>query len=188
MLQDVSLKSLNWLFKFVFVVGHVLVSNLLNAAQVQQFKTAVQLERFNFLFITTFTSSYITTWHSIQKPSQRFRPIILTAHKTAKQWCESRTTSLSNISNVCYLNLTVCKYLSKLRQKHTIYWTVSDAYTAMIHYSARNAPPTNLIHGSTQSHVPRGETWPCQPAKITPFQWRSWLLRLFCGDNTPGFF
>lgn len=35
------------------------------------------------------------------------------------------------------------------------------------------------IHGSTQSHVPRGETWPCQPAKITPFQWRSWLLRLY---------
>lgn len=79
---------------------------------------------------------------------------------------------------VC-LDLTVYKYLSKLRQKHTIYWTVSNAYAAMIHYSARNAPPTNLIHGSTQSHVPRGETWPCQPTKITPFQWRSWLLRLY---------
>lgn len=86
------------------------------------------------------------------KASQRHRPRISAAYKNYD------TIKNTELSNICYLNLTVCKYFSKLYLKN-VFWTASDVLTENKQHAvfASNLHPANLS-------ASRGKPRLCGPA------------------------
>lgn len=91
-------------------------------------------------------------------------------HKNSQATTPSRTTGLSNISNVCYLSFTVCKYLSEIYLKnvyHTFLLHKMQINNTLFYPKSSSSKPVSCEGKSSAqcslTHL-GGGVWPGQSA------------------------